>query len=169
MHDTLLETLLELRVSVGSAAEASTPPWWPTKFCTEQSDSFLRPIFPRSHWAARIHTITKCAARLHDERIGVNQRVFHLFRLPESIELQLASAAALPTAESLLQPLLDNPSKATSFLVRHAVSSSQSEPGPVRVGDIDSLLSGDVVPAIAAAYSRALTNSYQAFPFVTEA
>lgn len=169
MGDELAITLLRLRSAVGCAAETSTPPWWSTQFFTEQSDSFLHPIFPRSHWAARVHAVTKCAAKLHDERIGINQHVFHLFRLPEFLELQLASAATSPDAESLFQPLIIDPAKATAMLSELAATGGKAEPGPVRIGEIDSLLSGDAIPAIAATYSLAFTKSHQAFPYLTEA
>lgn len=169
MSESAFQAVLEIRAAVGCAAEASRPPWWSTQFFTEQSEAFLQPIFPRSQWGARLHALTRCASRVHDERIGVNQHVFHLFRLPEVVELQLSSLASSSWASNSLQPLLGSPSHATSMLAKHAGRNSQAEPGPVRLGDLDSLLSGAILGGIASAYLRALTNSYQAFPFVTEA
>jgi hypothetical protein len=40
---------------------------------------------------AQYHGVTEAACRVHDERIGVG-RVFHLYRLPETIEQRIPDA-----------------------------------------------------------------------------
>jgi hypothetical protein len=53
--------------------------------------AFLNPIFASKTRMAQYHGVTEAACRVHDERIGVG-RVFHLYRLPETIEQRIPDA-----------------------------------------------------------------------------
>ena len=49
------------------------------------SQAFLTPLFARTRLLAQCSGVTRAAALIHDERIGVGD-VYHLFRLPEDVE-----------------------------------------------------------------------------------
>jgi hypothetical protein len=63
----------------------------PSGFLRRHAQAFLNPIFASKTRMAQYHGVTEAACRVHDERIGVG-RVFHLYRLPETIEQRIPDA-----------------------------------------------------------------------------
>ena len=63
MNDTLLHALLKLRAAVGSAAEASNPPWWSTQFpliapwlvCPQKSSAKKASVCRKLTWIMAIY------------------------------------------------------------------------------------------------------------------
>lgn len=164
-----LTTIARLRILVACLGETTDPAWWKTSFFSEQSEVFLGPIFPRSQWAARTNAVSECAARIHDAHIGVSQRVFHLFRLPEFAEQAISENLTGGKSSETISKLINTGSAALDKLRIHAGNSPRTKPGPARICDIDSLLTGRAAGAIAAAYVHAAENSYQVFPYFSEA
>ena len=80
-----------LRLAVGLLGEQEQSAWWPSGFLGRHAQAFLNPVFGGKTRMAQYHGVTEAACRIHDERIGVG-RVFHLYRLPETIEQKMASA-----------------------------------------------------------------------------
>jgi len=81
----LIDKLLHLRILVGYPGEKDQGNWWDTSFLNKTGQKFLEINFPRSAFAAAVHSVTEAAKQLHDRRIA-RGRVFHLFRLPATAE-----------------------------------------------------------------------------------
>ena len=166
MTDPELKSFAKLRLAVGCAGERAIPAWWKSDFCSQQSDAFLAPVFPRSLWAARIHAVSDAASRVHDEHIGVGQRVFHLFRLPESLEQPLAHLLQDDDFSSELAAVIASDASPITHIEDMAKSTKRSSTsGPFRVGSASSLLEEATLPALAAAYRDGFADGEPVFPF----
>jgi hypothetical protein len=91
MNAKLIHQIIGLRLAVGLLGEQEQSGWWPSRFLGRHAHAFLNPIFGGKTRMAQYHGVIEAACRIHDERIGVG-RVFHLFRLPETIEQQMSNA-----------------------------------------------------------------------------
>jgi hypothetical protein len=82
--------LLVLRLSavVLSLGESVSPAWWKTEFMNETGLRFLERLYPRTFYDAAIHATGRAACDAHDRAVG-RVGVYHLFRLPESLETEL--------------------------------------------------------------------------------
>ena len=83
--------IVGLRLAVGLLGEQEQSAWWPSSFLGRHAQAFLNPIFGIKTRMAQYHGVTEAACRIHDERIGVG-RVFHLYRLPGTIEQRISDA-----------------------------------------------------------------------------
>ena len=83
--------IVGLRIAVGLLGEHEQSAWWPSSFLGRYAHAFLDPIFGSKTRMAQYHGVTEAACRVHDERIGVG-RVFHRYRLPETIEQRISDA-----------------------------------------------------------------------------
>ena len=90
-RDSGIIRLVSLRLAVGLLGERDNAGWWTSGFFTPTSTAFLAPVFGVNTFQARYQGVLEAAKRSHDERIGVGH-VFHLFRLPESLEQRLFEA-----------------------------------------------------------------------------
>jgi hypothetical protein len=80
-----LQQVARLRMIVGFLGEKSQRNWWPSEFFSDTAPAFLNPVFGKTATLAQYHGVKEAARRVHDDHIGVGS-VFHLFRLPDSIE-----------------------------------------------------------------------------------
>ena len=85
MDTNLLETITKLRLYIGYLGEKDQFGWWVSSFFAPSSNAFFEPLFGRTQYLAQCNGVTRAAALVHDERIGVGH-VYHLFRLPEDLE-----------------------------------------------------------------------------------
>lgn len=161
MHDKILK----LRILIGFLGEKDQFNWWDTAFLNKTGMRFLEVNFPRSAFAAGIHSVTEAARRLHDTRIG-RGRVFHLFRLPavteEKIHLDLMNAdpAALLTD-------IETKEQALERLKQIASSTVDAPDGPVQVGTLRKLMSDFAMEEMAKHYYDAFAMGKQTFPYFT--
>jgi len=157
-----------LRLAVGCLGESVTPRWWQAGLFSSESDAFLTPIFPRTQWQARMTATSEAATRIHDEHIGVG-RVFHLFRLPEALEQQIAEAAKSSEFRAEMASLVDGEDEARSLIDQLARGGKAVEgAGPVRLGTPDDLAEHDTLAAMAGVYHRAFEDKTKIYPFVSE-
>jgi len=91
MKKTANPDLIRLRFIVGYLGEQLQPTWWSSSFLAPVSTAFLTPMFSKTALLAQYHGIREAAARIHDEHIGIGKGVFHLFRLPDTLEQELHS------------------------------------------------------------------------------
>lgn len=77
-----------LRALVAALGECARPPWWKTEFMTETGFRFLERLYPRSYFRAAVHAAGQAACQIHDNAVG-RLGVYHLFRLPESLEVEM--------------------------------------------------------------------------------
>ncbi len=161
----MIAKLLQLRVLVGYLGEKDQFNWWDTAFLNKTGQKFLEVNFPRSAFAAGVHSVTEAARRLHDARIG-RGRVFHLFRLPavteEKVHLELMNADSAPLLNAI-----QSRDEALEALKRIASSTVDAPDGPVQVGTLRRLLSDFAIEEMAKHYYDAFTSEKQTLPYFT--
>ena len=82
---------IRLRALVSALGESSNPAWWKTEFMNETGLRFLERLYPRTPIRAAVYAAGKAACEAHDRAVG-RVAVYHLFRLPESLEAEIHSA-----------------------------------------------------------------------------
>ena len=131
------------------------------------SQAFLDPLFPRTRLLAQCNGVTRAAALVHDERIGVGQ-TYHLFRLPEEMEqaihrtLQQPAFAVRFSAGVTRKDLLIQLGQLAAPGQTHAV-------GPVRVGSRNDLDDLDKWRQVARLYLQAFKQNQLTFPYFSGA
>lgn len=151
--------VLRLRVLVGFLGERQQLNWWPSSFLDRSSEAFLAPVFAQATGNARLLGVTEAARRVHDHAIGVG-RVFHLFRLPESLEQDLHIVALSKSAA-----VVESPNAALAELKTFSSGQSTLKAGPVHVGSLNMLADERWVPALAGHYHAAFTAGVPSFPY----
>lgn len=165
MRRTVTLDFLKLRFLVGYLGEKSQFGWWQTSFISASSALFLAPAFPRTTLSAQYYGITEAARRIHDDHIGIG-KVYHLFRLPEEIELDLH--ATLADGRTHLPPeLLATREAALAELGRVASGSIAVPEGPVRIGEAKDILSSGAITALARHYAAAFSVGTRTYPYFT--
>jgi hypothetical protein len=86
-----------LRALVLALGECVLPPWWKTGFMSETGFRFLERLYPHTFVHAAVYSAGKAACDIHDRAVG-RVGVYHLFRLPETLE---AGVHAIPPAEDV--------------------------------------------------------------------
>jgi hypothetical protein len=159
-----LENLAALRTLVGYLGEREQCAWWPSAFFAPGSSVFLTPLFPRTQLLAQCTGVTKAAALVHDERIGVGQ-VYHLFRLPEDSEQGIHTALQDPVQGTRLMTSIESQGAALASLLEFAKAQHDVSIGPVLVGRIGELRSPEMLSVVAFHYHHGFTTGVQTFPY----
>ena len=166
METEQVTTFAHLRAVVGYLGERGQAGWWPSAFFSSDSSSFLAPVFPRTEVLAKTTGVTRAAALVHDERIGVG-RVYHLFRLPEEIEQGVHSALQ---DEDLVKSISEVTTSRDSALhwLRAQAGDHGSGVGPTLVGDADDLRNAESWRTVAAEYLRGLESDLEVYPYFSD-
>lgn len=167
MEADLIETLVKLRMVVGYLGEKEQYGWWGSSFFTQGSSAFLAPLFSRTQILAQCSGVTRAAALVHDERIGVGH-VYHLFRLPEDLEQSLHQALHSPKLGTALQEMTARREVALEYLRQPGEDQAKTAIGPVRMGDIESLRSRETWRRVSAYYHQAFSHGEAVFPYFTD-
>jgi hypothetical protein len=169
MEDDLVQSLQRLRVLVAVVGGATHAKWWRTEFLTVAGLRFLERLYPRTRNSAAIQATAVAARLLHDSSIG-RGGVYHLFRLPESIEGQLHAHAARGALTQIVRDLEPSLERSDAMLAQFEASPlelTEGAPGPQRIGTLRELRRGSqVVAKWAGAYLHAFRNEYKVFPYV---
>ena len=160
---TIAATIAELRILIGYLGEKSQANWWSSDFFSPTATAFLTPIFNRSLFLAQYQGVTAAAAIIHDSTIGVG-RIYHLFRLP--ISLEQASAEMLNDIR-FVQTRLVNPEAALVRLAELAEKQESLSSGPILVGQLDQDIVADLMRA-AGMYHAAFNADIQTYPYMRE-
>ena len=80
--------VFRLRALVLALGESTAPAWWKTELMNETGLRFLERLYPRTSFQAAVHAAGKAASDAHDRAVG-RVGVYHLFRLPESLETEI--------------------------------------------------------------------------------
>jgi len=160
--------IIKLRLLVGFLGEKSQFNWWPSNFFSDLSSSFLEPIFPKTSELARVQGVTQAGRLLHDERIGVG-RVFHLFRLPETMEQILFEKIRDQSLPIAITQAIESRESAMVELERQATAGMSFREGPVQIGYVTDLVTDDWLGTAAAYYHAAFSKDAQVFPYLVEA
>ncbi len=167
MEAAQLENLATLRAIVGYLGERGQYGWWQSSFFATGSQAFLAPIFARTQLLAQCTGVTRAAALVHDERIGIGS-VYHLFRLPEDIEQGIHRLLHAPDVRIKLSRAAANKAAALDYLSRQAGTSAGTDVGPVRVGDTHDLRNMTYWRDVAALYAAGFSEGLERFPFFTD-
>jgi hypothetical protein len=166
MAESLTETLALMRAAVGYLGERDQRGWWQSGFFSAGSRAFLAPVFGRTQVLAQCAGVTRAAAIVHDERIGVGQ-VYHLFRCPEDLEQGIHLAFQSADVARSVSALVASAEAASAFLQKQAVSVQAAGVGPTRVGDEPALRDARGWRTVAAHYTRAFAEGGDVFPYFT--
>lgn len=166
MAESLTEILALMRAAVGYLGERDQRGWWQSSFFSAGSRAFLSPVFGRTQVLAQCAGITRAAALVHDERIGVGQ-VYHLFRCPEDLEQGVHRALQTADVTRRIGALVASPGTALAFLQEEARSAQAAGVGPTRVGDDHTLRDRRSWRTVAAHYVGAFRDGGDVFPYFT--
>jgi hypothetical protein len=161
-----LHEIVQLRLAIGLLGEKDHANWWPSLWFTSNATAFLSPIYGDLTDIARYHGVVEAARRVHDSRIGVG-RVFHLFRLPETLERRLHEAVTLQgTLGNTASILTKEDAEALLIEIENNIEVSA---GPIRVGSARDLEGRTWLKTVAGHYLAAFRSSQQTFPYFAEA
>lgn len=159
----LSSVLAELRLLVGYLGEVQDTPWWDTRFLDPKGLRFLQMTFPRTALSAAAHSVSTAAKRLHDERIG-DKDVYHLFRLPPSLEEE--------TERFFLGPEAPVPETlpSSSYSAMEALHAFAGEPipaplGPFQVENPKGDCDHDTITRLAGVYMHAFSVGQISLPY----
>jgi hypothetical protein len=159
--------IVGLRLAVGLLGEHEQGAWWPSMFLGRHAHAFLSPIFGGKTLMAQYHGVTEAACRVHDESIGVG-RVFHLFRLRESIEQRVFDALQEGGVPEGVTRCFESTELAKSFLAGLTNGPAEVKPGPVRLGDAEMINAPGGLAVIAATYRAAFEAGIKCYPYFTD-
>lgn len=125
-----LQGIVRLRMVVGHLGEKGQHEWWSSAFFSTTASAFLDPVFGKTAILAQYHGVCEAVRRVHDEHIGVG-RVFHLFRLPESLEQQLFELLRDPAAMDFPRSDIESPEKSSAALRALGGAPGSLQEGPV--------------------------------------
>lgn len=166
MDAALLDLLIGLRICIGYLGEKEQFGWWQCSFFTEGSNAFLSPLFSRTKDLARCNGVTRAAALVHDERIGVGH-VYHLFRLPEELEQGIHQVMHDKQFGEDIRKIISSNVSALGYLRKNSVIPNQPGTGPMRVGDIMALRDQQVWRIVAGLYSFSFETQKEILPYFT--
>ena len=167
MNAKLIHQIVGLRLAVGLLGEQGQSAWWSSGFLGRHAHAFLNPVFGSKTRMAQYHGVTEAACRVHDERIGVG-RVFHLYRLPETIEQRISDAFQEGSLPEDVTRCFESPEAAESVLANLAKGPAEAKPGPVRLGGADMINSSDGVALVAAIYRASFHSGIKCYPYFTD-
>lgn len=169
MKSEILKQIAFLRLCIGFLGENEQHTWWASSFFSPTSSAFLSPIFNNKCLAAQYYGVKEAATIVHDEHIGIGKGVFHLFRLPETHEIEMHRLLDNPDTKADLQEILKNKDAAEQFLSEFGEESGEKSTGPYRIDDTAKILTLKTWKKVAAQYASAFKNGYKTFPYFTNA
>ncbi len=167
MQLSALTSLAELRLLVGFLGEKDQFAWWKSSFFGPGCNAFLAPVFPRTQLLAQYAGLSRAAALLHDDHIGVGD-VCHLFRLPEDLEQVVHRLVVEPSIRETLTGSVKNREVALASLREMAVPTKEAPDGAVRAGSLTDVRGSSAWRTVAAHYLQAFDRGVQAYPFFSD-
>jgi hypothetical protein len=166
---TLPLLVFRLRALVLALGESTAPAWWKTEFMNETGLRFLERLYPRTSLQAAVHAAGKAASDAHDRAVG-RVGVYHLFRLPESLELEIHRMP--PDSDhnfySALRTALGRPDKLIELLAPLCGDAEgDTAPGAKRIGTGKDLMTMAGFKKAAAVYHHAFAHKKPCFPYFT--
>lgn len=161
--------VFRLRALVLALGESTAPTWWKTEFMNETGLRFLERLYPRTSFQAAVHAAGKAASDAHDRAVG-RVGVYHLFRLPESMETEINRMP--PDSDrvffSALRAALGRPEKLMELLVPLCSGTgTDTAPGAKRIGTDKDLMTTAGFEKTASAYHHAFAQGKPGFPYFT--
>ena len=158
-----------LRALVSALGETADPAWWKTKFMNETGLRFLERLYPRTPVRAAMHASGKAACEAHDKAVG-RVGVYHLFRLPESLEMEIHASPSSDDAEfiSRFRFCLDHQEdllEMLSMLCNEQTPKNTAAAGPKRIGAASDAARIGSLGMAASIYYDAFKRGKPAFPY----
>lgn len=168
MSNKYILTIVQLRTVVAYLGEQTQPQWWHTNFFSSNNQVFLSPIYPRTVFLSKYHGTRQAASLIHDDYTGVGGQVYHLFRLPETIEQALHEYLLDPIHSDRVQTCIVSSEKAMQTLLELSGESSglQPESGPVSVGASDHVQQRNLWQKVARYYYAAFVQGTKTYPYI---
>ena len=164
MNESLLPTLLQLRLLVGFLGERAQYGWWPSFFFGEYSLRSLEFVAPKTAMLAQYHGVVEAARRVHDEHLNVGS--YHLFRLPEEFEQDLHAMLQSTVGAELYRKVPQDKQAAITSLGVVGGANPQAAMGPTAVGKVGQLSDPNTLRAIAGGYCSAFAQNARAYPYL---
>lgn len=161
--------ILRLRALVLALGESTTPAWWNTQCLNEAGLRFLERLYPRTSFHAAIHAAGKAASDAHDRAVG-RIGVYHLFRLPESLEAEIHRAPPVADQDffSVLRAALNRPEPLLELLAPLCGDAdADAAPGARKIGTDQDLMTPAGFRKTAAVYHQAFLRRQPGFPYFT--
>ncbi len=163
VHESAYRRLAELRFLVGHSGERDVSGWWDTAFLTPTGLRYAEINFPRSAVSAAGVSASEAARRVHDDHIG-RGGVFHLFRLPPSIE-EAVHQEMLRGDHAAFKELIADRDTVLNALEQMAGRRGESANGPVQIGEIRDILTTEGISDMARHYLDAFIHGKRVFPY----
>jgi len=166
MEKIQISTLAKLRTIIGYLGEKEQFDWWQSSFFTQGSNAFLSPVFSRTQLLAQCNGVTRAAALVHDERIGVGN-VYHLFRLPEELEQGIHLSLQESQLEEVIRKIIESRDSALDYLRKNSSTQVQPSMGPKRVGNVHALHDHETWKVVAGLYLFSFEQQKEILPYFT--
>jgi hypothetical protein len=164
MDHNLIEHVATLRTVVGYLGEREQYAWWQSSFFGPGSKTFLAPVFGRTQVLAQCAGVTRAAALIHDERIGVGE-AYHLFRLPEDMEQGIHRALQASELSARITALTASKGVSLAHLREVASTLNGHSSGPVLIGTAKDLRHVGALCDLAAQYLHGFEGQLPAYPY----
>jgi hypothetical protein len=151
---------------VATLGERASPPWWRSQASTEVSGHWLERLFPRTAARAALEIGSRAALAVHDARLG-GTGIYHLFRLPVSIEAAIQDVLARNGAN--LGAVVEAARGDTVLdLLGEMAGPERADvvAGPTNCGRVTSVQRGRGLQRVCAAYVAAFKSGTPAFPYL---
>jgi hypothetical protein len=166
-HALRLQEIARLRMIVGYLGEKGQNNWWSSEFFSATAPAFLNPVFGKTATLAQYHGVKEAARRVHDEHIGIG-RVFHLFRLPESIEQEVFEVLQDPAVTDALRRDIGSQEVAAAALKELIDSTGNLQEGPVQIGVVSDPEGTRWLSDAARCYKAAFIAGSRSFPYLVD-
>ena len=167
MKKKVLQDIFTIRMCVGYLGEGDQCSWWSSSFFSPTSSAFLSPVFSKTSFAAQYYGVREAATLVHDEHIGIGKGVFHLFRLPETHEIEMHRLLKNQDTKTAIQEIIKTKDSAEYFLSEFGQDTVEQVVGPFRLDDTTKILTPKIWEKIAGQYASAFKNGIKTFPYFT--
>lgn len=136
-------------------------------FLSSSSHSFLSPIFPKSVVLAQYSGVSRAAALVHDEHIGIGSH-YHLYQLPDSLERSAFSYLRDDRNNEIIQAKLKSRESAMIWL-RDLLGKDEyllEAEGPVAIGDYSDSSLELLIKQALGYYLVAFERNLKVFPYM---
>ncbi|EKA3900128.1 hypothetical protein VCSRO19_0640 [Vibrio cholerae] len=164
MNKQLIRLVAELKLLVGYLGEKSQYNWWESNFLGTSSGAFLMHTFPRTTLLSQFNGVNEAALLVHDEFVGVGNN-YHLFRLPVSIERNVANAIQKFASDEKAISSLKSKEAAQQRLSELA-NIAEAQDGPINLGEFEDANLEHLMHTIAGLYLSAFQQGKKCLPFM---
>jgi len=131
---------------------------------------FLERLYPRSFFRAAVHAAGRVACDVHDRAVG-RVGVYHLFRLPESLETEVHRMPSIADDDFVThaRACLGRSDKLMAMLAGLCTSMEEQDTGlgARRIGSDRDLMTSSAFGRTAAFYQHAFKRGKPSFPYFT--